>query len=160
MIVLIAAMGKNRVIGADGRLPWHLPEDLQRFKKLTMGKPIIMGRVTYESIGRPLPGRTNIVLTRDPKFGPDGVEAVATPGEALLVALRRIGDGGQVAVIGGGQVYGHFLPLAGRMELTIVGSSPPGDTFFPRFEREDWSVIEETVGVGPPPLTYQTLVRR
>ena len=159
MIVLIAAMGENRVIGVDGNLPWHIAEDLARFKALTMGKPIIMGRATFESIGRPLPGRTNIVLTRNPAFAHEGVVVVTTPGEALVVALRHAGDDGEVVIGGGGQLYRQFLPMAGRMELTIVDESPYGDTTFPEFSVDDWAIESEVVSEGPPCLRYQTLVR-
>ena len=159
MIVLIAVLGSNRVIGVDGQLPWHLPDDLARFKSLTMGTPMIMGRATYDSIGRPLPGRTNIVVSRNPSFSPAGVVAVSTPGEALVVALREVDEGEDISVIGGGQIYRQFLPMAGRLELTMVDDAPEGDTTFPEVAADQWLVREERVVEGQPSVTYRTLVR-
>ena len=108
MIVLIAAMGENRIIGVGGELPWHLPRDLARFKQLTMGRPLIMGRRTFDSIGRPLPGRPNIVVTRNRQFAPPGVDVTTSPGEALLKAMRYEAD--EMFVIGGDEIYRQFLP--------------------------------------------------
>ena len=129
-ISLIAAMAEDRVIGKDGDMPWHLPSELQYFKEATMGKPMIMGRTTFESIGRPLPGRRNIVITRSPSKMPPGVEAVQSPQEALAL----VQDSPEVMVIGGGQVYTYFMPLATRLYLTHIDVQVHGDTFFP-----DWS---------------------
>ncbi|MDX1625242.1 MAG: dihydrofolate reductase [Wenzhouxiangellaceae bacterium] len=134
-IVLVAAMGRNRVIGDDGGMPWHLPADLRHFKETTMGRPVIMGRRTWESIGKPLPGRANIVLTRSRPDLPDGVEAA----DSLDAALEMAGDG-SVFVIGGGQVYAEALPRARRMELTMVDLAPDGDTRFPAWRDVDWRV--------------------
>ena len=160
MIVLIAVLGRNRVIGVDGGLPWHLPDDLRRFKALTMGTPMIMGRATYDSIGRPLPGRTNIVITRNASFSVDGVVAVSTPGEALVLALREARDDGDISVIGGGQIYRQFLPMAGRLELTMVDDAPQGDTTFPELVADQWVIHHESIASGQPTVTYRTLVRR
>lgn len=159
MIVLVAAMGRNRVIGVDGGLPWHLPDDLKRFKALTLGKPIIMGRATYDSIGRPLPGRTNIVISRSVENVHDGVVTVSSPGEALVRALREVDSGAaEIAVVGGGQIYRQFLPLASRIELTVVDLEPVGDTRFPELGPEWVEDAEEVVG-GDPSLRYVTLRR-
>ena len=132
-IVLVAAMGRNRVIGIDGRMPWRLPADLKHFKSVTMGHPIVMGRRTFESIGRPLPGRRNIVLSRSLASAPDGVEVYGS----LEDALAGIGDE-PAMIIGGGAVYEEALPRADRMELTLVDAAPDGDTFFPPHDRHEW----------------------
>ncbi len=158
MLVLIAAMGLNRVIGVDGGLPWHLPDDLKRFKAMTMGKPMIMGRATFESIGRPLPGRTNIVVTRNQFFSSEGVVVASSPAEAVAIARREVGPNGEIAVIGGGQIYRELFPEASRLELTVVDDAPEGDTTFPEFNRDDWTVTEETVP-GSPAVAYRTYRR-
>lgn len=134
-IVLVAAMGRNRVIGVDGRMPWHLPADLKHFKSVTMGHPIVMGRRTFESVGRPLPGRRNIVLSTSLESAPDGVEVCGS----LEDALAGIEDDA-VMVIGGGAVYEEALPRADRMELTLVDALPDGDTFFPDHDRHEWAL--------------------
>lgn len=136
-ITLVAAMGKNRVIGIDGRMPWHLPADLKRFKQITMGKPVIMGRKTFESIGKPLPGRTNIVLTRGDAPLPDGVIRAGS----LDAALAEAGDVPEVMIIGGAQIYAEALSRATAMELTFVDAAPEGDTYFPEWERSEWDVV-------------------
>jgi dihydrofolate reductase len=131
---LIAAMADNRVIGHENRLPWHLPADLQHFKAITLGKPVLMGRKTWESIGRPLPGRTNVVITRDASYQAEGCvvahsleEAVGAAGEAL-----------EVMVIGGAQLYRQALPLAETLYLTLVHAEFRGDTRFPAWRPEEW----------------------
>lgn len=128
MITLILARAENGVIGRDGKLPWHLPADLKRFKALTMGQPMIMGRKTFESFPAPLPGRRHIVLTRDTGWSADGAEVVHSVDAALALA----GDG-DVAVIGGAEVFALFEPLADRVELTEVHASPLGDAVVPGF---------------------------
>jgi len=136
-IVLIAALAENGVIGRDNQLIWRLRTDMRRFRTLTMGCPIIMGRKTFESIGKPLPGRRTIVLTRDPRFRADGVDVAATLDEALALA-QRLGvamAASAVIVAGGGEIYAQALPLADRLELTLVRASPPGDALFPAFDR-------------------------
>ncbi len=138
-IVLIAALAKNGVIGKDGALPWHLPDDLKHFKALTLGKPIVMGRKTYASVGRPLPKRRNVVLSRT--SGPiEGVELVRSLDEAL--ALLR--DEPEVCVIGGGEIYAAFLPLATRLELTHVEADVEGDAKFPEIDPSSWQVTAES----------------
>jgi len=155
-IVLIAAVGENDVIGTEGELPWSLPEDLNRFRRLTVGKPIIMGRGTFESIGRPLPERTNIVLTRDADYAGSGIVTASSPHEALDRARQAPGGDTAICVIGGGQVYRLFLDMADRMELTRVAVSPLGDTHFPQWSQEQWQLIAEVSRPGPPSHTFQT----
>jgi dihydrofolate reductase len=133
-VSLIVAMARHGVIGRDNALPWRLPEDLKRFKSLTMGHPIIMGRKTYESIGRPLPGRTNIVLTRLAGFAAPGCTVVGSP-EAAIAAC---GDAAEAFVIGGAEIYRAFLDHASRLDVTEIDADIPGDTFFPDFDRSQW----------------------
>ncbi len=134
---IIAAVGENHVIGARGKIPWHLPADFKRFKELTMGHPIIMGNKTFESIGKPLPGRTNIVLAQDPNYAADGCLVAHALDEALALAKNAEG-GDEVFVCGGGQVYALTLPLANILYLTKVHGAFEGDTFFPKFNEGDW----------------------
>ena len=133
-IVLIVARAENGVIGEDGHLPWHLPADLRRFKQLTTGAPMIMGRKTFESLPGILPGRRHIVLTRDKGWAEDGAEIARSVEEALQIA-----NAPHIAVVGGAEIYRLFLPLAHRIELTEVHQEPEGDTRFPEFERSDWT---------------------
>lgn len=133
-ISIIAAVAQNGVIGRDNTLPWHLPADLQHFKKTTTGHAIIMGRRNYEDIGRPLPGRTNIVVTRDPRYAAKGC-LVATSLDAALTLSPRDEE---VFVIGGAQMYALALPLARRLYLTEVKADVPGDVRFPDFDRAQW----------------------
>jgi dihydrofolate reductase len=135
-ISLIVAASINNVIGAKGELPWHLPEDLKRFREITMGKPMIMGRVTYESIGKALPGRTNIVLTRDADYRADGCETATRLDQALALA----GETDEVMVIGGAFVYREFLPMADRIYLTRVRAHIDGDALFPELDPDEWTV--------------------
>jgi len=134
VISLIVAVSTNNVIGADGDLPWRLSDDLKRFKAVTMGKPIVMGRKTYESIGRPLPGRQNIVITRQGDFMADGCDVVRSTADAVEVA----GGADEIMVIGGSQIYAAFLPLAERIYLTRVHTEAEGDVFFPPLDKEEW----------------------
>ena len=134
-VVLVAAVADNGVIGAAGELPWHLPDDLAHFRRVTTGNVVIMGRRTFESIGRPLPRRTNIVVTRQPGWSVDGVIAAASLAEALEVAEEYDGD---AMVIGGGQIYELAMPLADRQVLTEVHANPEGDAHYPPFDRDDW----------------------
>ena len=130
-LTLIAAMDRNRAIGKGGRLPWHLPDDLRRFKARTLGKTVLMGRKTFASIGRPLPRRRNVVLTRDPGFRAEGVVVVHT----LEAALAD----GEILVIGGGEIYAQTLPLARRLWLTLVDTEIAGaDAHFPGFDPSEW----------------------
>lgn len=134
-VVLVAAVADNGVIGAEGELPWHLPDDLAHFKRVTTGNVVIMGRKTYDSIGRPLPKRTNIVVTRQADWSVDGVITAPSLTEALALAEEYDGD---AMVIGGGQIYELAMPLADRQVLTEVHSAPDGDAYYPPFDREEW----------------------
>ena len=138
-LTLIAAMGKNRAIGMAGRMPWHLPAELQHFKKVTMGKTIVMGRKTWQAIGRPLPGRQNIVVSRNPDFHADGVDLATSLEDAALMS-----ESDEVMIIGGGQLYALALPLAQRMVLTLIDIEPEADTWFPEWDDQNWSQISES----------------
>jgi dihydrofolate reductase len=138
VISLIAAIAADRVIGNRGALPWRLPDDLARFKRLTMGHPVVMGRATFQSMERPLPGRRNIVLTRDPAAAIAGCEIAHSREEA-----RALGGGQEIFVIGGAAVYALFLPVADFMYLTLVDAKVPGDTFFPDVPWRQWQVRSE-----------------
>ncbi len=137
---LIAALDRHNAIGRDNDLPWRLPDDLKRFKALTLGKPVLMGRKTAQSLGRPLPGRTNLVLTRSGQVPFDGMQAVASVDEALRIALA---DGaGELCVIGGGEVYALCMPLATHLHLTHVETAVEGaDAFFPAFDASQWRTV-------------------
>jgi dihydrofolate reductase len=137
-IALIVAMGENRVIGVDNRMPWHLSKDLKRFRKITMGKPILMGRKTHEAIGKPLPGRENIVLSSDTDYRAEGCTLVHSVAEALAAAR----DAPELMVIGGADLYREFLPMAERLYLTMIHQSFDGDTFFPEVNWSDWREVE------------------
>lgn len=132
-ITLIAAMARNRAIGIEGEMPWHLPGELGHFKKATMGKPIVMGRKTWESIGRALPGRQNIVVTRNSSYHAPGCDLACSLQEAV-----RIADGEEIMIIGGGQLYLQALDSADRMILTEVDCMPEGDTWFPEWDADQW----------------------
>lgn len=138
---MIAAMAQNGVIGRNNKLPWHLPNDLKFFKATTMGKPIIMGRKTFESIGKPLPGRCNIVLTRDPDFVKEGVKVVASVKAAIKLAesVALIDGVEEVMVIGGSQLYEQFLSSADRLYMTQVHAEVDGDAYFPELDLHAWS---------------------
>ncbi len=133
-LTLIAALARNRVIGRDNRLPWRLPADLRFFKQTTMGKPLLMGRLTWESIGRPLPGRRMIVLSRAPGYHAPGCIVIHSLAEALPAA----GGVPEIMVIGGASVYAQSLPLAERLYLTQVETDLPGDAWFPEWDARDW----------------------
>jgi dihydrofolate reductase len=137
VITLIVAVADSGVIGRDNGLPWHLPEDLKRFKRLTLGKPIVMGRKTYESIGKPLPGRQNIVVTRDPNYRPAGVIVVKDPESAL----RAAGDAPEIMIIGGAELFRVYLPFAGRIHLTRVHGDIAGDIFWTALDEREWLVV-------------------
>lgn len=138
IISIITAMSSNRVIGINNKLPWHIPEELQHFKQVTMGKPMIMGRKTFESIGRRLlPGRKTIVLTR----GHDLVGADFAVANSVAAALQAAGDVEEVIVVGGAGVYKEFLPLAHKLYLSIIPQEYAGDAFFPEFDPTQWNLI-------------------
>jgi len=159
-VSLVVAASSNNVIGRDGGLPWHLPDDLRQFKRLTTGKPVIMGRRTFESIGKPLPDRRNIVMTRDPDFAADGCEIVSSAGDAIDL----VEDVDEVMIIGGGMVYHDFMPLADRIYLTRVQGEVEGDTRFPELDMDEWDVVavEEYPAVGDREFAFdiETLDRR
>jgi dihydrofolate reductase len=150
-VSLVVAVAENGVIGRDNALPWHLPDDLRHFKRLTLGKPVIMGRKTFLSIGRPLPGRHMIVMTRDPAWQAEGTTVVHSLAEALALAAR---DGGGAAVeamvIGGADIFALALPLADRLYLTRVRGRPPGDTYFPAPDPADWVEVARAPGAPGP----------
>ena len=162
---LIAALAHNRVIGRDNQLPWHLPADLKHFKALTLGKPIIMGRKTWDSLGRPLPGRLNIVVSRQAGLTLEGAEVFATLEEAIerADAWAREEDAEELMLIGGAQLYQQALPLAQRLYLTRVALQPEGDAFFPDVPLADWQCLVEEVHEAEdalPAYRYQTWQRR
>jgi dihydrofolate reductase len=146
MIVLVAAVGENGVIGRDGALPWRLKSDMQHFRRLTLGRPVVMGRKTYESIGKPLKDRTNIVISRDPAYAAPGILVAPSPQAALAAArgdaLRRSADA--IAVIGGAGIFSHCMETADRLEITLVHASPQGDTFFPAIDPGHWREVRRT----------------
>lgn len=134
-LTAIAAVARNGVIGAQGDLPWRLPADLRRFKALTTGHVLVMGRKTFESIGRALPGRTTIVVTRQPGWSADGVRVASSVDDALVAAAEL---GPETFVAGGAEIYAQTLARADRLELTEVHAEPEGDTFFPELDRSAW----------------------
>jgi dihydrofolate reductase len=142
-IVLIVAVADNGVIGAGGTIPWRLKTDLQRFKTMTTGKPVVMGRKTFISLRRPLPGRTNIVLTRDGDFRSPGVIVTTSLADALAVAtgdaLRRFVT--EIAVIGGAEIYAQWIGFADRLEITEVHAAPEGDTYLAAIDAADWEEV-------------------
>jgi dihydrofolate reductase len=142
-VCFVVAVGENGVIGKDGALPWRLSTDLRLFRRLTFGKPVIMGRKTYESIGRPLDGRDNIVVTRDPAFGGGGIVVVQSIDAALERAreLAAARNADEIAVIGGADIFRALLPQADRIYLTRVHALPPGDTFFPQIDAAAWREV-------------------
>ena len=144
IISIIVAIGNNRVIGNKNRLPWNLSADMEHFKKLTMGKPVIMGSLTYESIGKPLPGRENIVLTKDPDYKIAGCKIAHSLDEAILLAENSpLGEKSkEIMICGGASVYKQYLPRADRMYLTIIEGHFEGDAFFPEFNVEEWEEKE------------------
>ena len=164
-VVLIAAVADNGVIGRDNTMPWRLGSDLKRFKALTVGKPVVMGRKTYLSIGKPLPGRTNIVVSRDAGFAAPGLLVAGSLDAALSAArddaLRR--GGHEIVVIGGSDIYAQCMPLADRLEITHVHARPDGDTRFPPIDRALWREIARSEhSAGPQDevnFAYVTYVR-
>jgi dihydrofolate reductase len=153
-LALVVAMTANRVIGLDGEMPWHIPEDLRHFRRQTMGHAIIMGRKTHESIGRALPGRQNIVITRklDAQF--EGCDVANSLAEAIAMA-RAAGDD-EPRVVGGGAIYALALPLATKLIVTEVDLDVKGDTHFPPFDPGHWRVVDERAGAG---VLYKTMER-
>ncbi|MEP7241076.1 MAG: dihydrofolate reductase [Devosia sp.] len=139
-IAIIAAVAANGVIGDGARIPWRLPSDFAHFKRMTVGKPLIMGRRTFESIGRPLPGRTNLVVSRRPGYQPDGVIVISSLEAALdhAQAIATADRANEIMIGGGAEIYAQALPLADRMYITHVGLNPQGDAHFPPVNQQDW----------------------
>jgi dihydrofolate reductase len=155
---IVAAMAKNGVIGIGNRLPWHLPEDLKHFKAITMGHHIIMGRKTYESIGRPLPGRTTVIVTRDPAYRAPGCLTAASLDGAVAIC----GDDPEVFFVGGAELYAQALPRADRLYLTEIQAAYEGDAWFPAFDLGQWRELSRQVhasvdGLGYHFVTYQRI---
>lgn len=147
-VSIVAAVADNGVIGSNSKMPWRLSTDMKRFKRLTMGKPVVMGRKTFESIGKPLPGRLNVVVTRQPGFRPEGV-AVAASLDAALAMAAEAADKGEVVVAGGGEIYAAAIGLADRLYITHVAARPEGDTRFPDIDPAVWrATATETVPAG------------
>ena len=140
-VVLVVAMARNRVIGRAGSLPWHLPDDLRHFRELTQGGMVILGRKTYESIGRPLPKRRNVVVSRSPSYQAPGCETASSWEAALALAA----PGSRAFVIGGGELYRLALPMAKRIELTLVDADVEGDTTMPEWDRDDWREVSRSM---------------
>lgn len=160
-IALIVALGRNRAIGLNNRMPWHLPEDLKYFKRVTLGKPVIMGRNTFESIGRPLPGRPNIVISRNEGYEAQGITVAHSLEAALKVAQALLPAGqDEVMVIGGAQIYAQAIAKADRLYLTEIDAGPEADAFFPAFERAQWQQVmceSHAAGDGNP-VAYSFVV--
>lgn len=161
-ISLIVAMAQNRVIGRENQMPWHLSEDLKYFKRVTMGKPVIMGRNTFESIGKPLPGRPNIVISRNPDYDADGISVVSSVQDALELSeqLTELDDNAEVMIVGGAQIYAQTLPLAQRLYLTEVHAVVDGDAWFPAVNQAEWRLVarEDHPAAGNNPYSYSFLI--
>ena len=155
MISMIWAMGKNNALGCRNRMPWYLPADFAHFKKVTLGKPVIMGRKTYESIGKPLPGRKNIIITRDMDFRPEGCIAVNSIDGAKAYAAE-----GEVFIIGGAEIYRAFLPLAHKLYITEIDQAFEADTYFPEIDYSQWKLVSSRLGPRDEknPYDYEFLV--
>ena len=157
-VFIVAAMADNQVIGVDGAIPWHISEDFRRLKALTMGKPLVMGRKTFESLPGLLTGRRHIVVTRNPGWSAEGAEPAAS-----LAAALKLANAPHIVIFGGEALFAEALPLADRIELTEVHLSPPGDTRFPEFDRSEWT---ETFREKHPPqgktpgFDFVTLLRK
>ena len=136
---IIVAKSRNNVIGSEGSLPWHIPEDLKKFKSITMGKPMIMGRSTFESIGKALPGRKNIVMTRDKEYQADGISVAHNLEEALILCEQAR----EIMIIGGGEIYKLFFGIVNRLYLTNVEKHIDGDVFFPKIDLSKWRIIRK-----------------
>jgi dihydrofolate reductase len=162
VVTHVLAATSRGVIGRNGGMPWRLPSDMKRFRQVTMGKPVIMGRKTFDSIGKPLPGRTNIVVTRNPQFTHEGVKTVGSLQAArdLCDSIAAIDGIEEAMIIGGAEIYRQALPLADRLYLTEVHAEVEGDTTFPEFDRSEWQEIarEDFEAAGPNPYNYSFLI--
>lgn len=156
IVSVIAAMARNRVIGIANTLPWRLPEDLKHFKALTMGHHIIMGRKTYESIGKPLPGRTTVIVTRDPAYRVDG----CLTAHSIDAAVAACGADPEVFFVGGAELYAQVLPRADRLYLTEIQAEYVGDAHFPEFDMDQWRESERRENVSPDGLVYHFVTYR
>jgi len=152
-LTLIAAISENNIIGKDGKLPWHIPEDLKRFKELTWGKAVLMGRKTYESISKPLPKRTNIVLTTNTEFFPQGVIVAKSLDEALEICRNYE----QTYVIGGQKVYQQTIDIADKLEITHVHKTIEGDAYFPKIDNSKWN---ETKRIDKTEYSFATYLKK
>ncbi|ENT5105355.1 dihydrofolate reductase [Pseudomonas aeruginosa] len=164
-LAMIAALGENRAIGIDNRLPWRLPADLKHFKAMTLGKPVIMGRKTWDSLGRPLPGRLNLVVSRQAGLALEGAEVFASLDAALAraEAWAQAEDADELMLIGGAQLYAEALPRAARLYLTRVSLAPEGDAFFPEIDGAAWrlaSSIEHAAADDAPAYAFEVWERR
>ncbi|WP_429187820.1 type 3 dihydrofolate reductase [Aeromonas veronii] len=161
-ISMIAAMAHDRVIGKDNQMPWHQPADLAHFKRVTLGKPVLMGRKTFESIGRPLPGRRNLVISRNPDYQAEGIEVVGSVEAAL--ALLAGSSVEELMVIGGGHLYAEMLPSADCLYLTRIDLAVEGDTRFPAFDDGQWQRVDceshPADEKNPHPYSFETWQRR
>ncbi len=159
---MIVAVAENGVIGRNNALPWYLPNDLKYFKQTTMGKPVIMGRKTYESIGKPLPGRTNIVITRQADYQPEGVKVVSSVEAAreLAESVCLIDGQEEAMIMGGAEIYALALPHTDRLYLTEVHADVEGDAFFPEYDKSLWQEVarEDFAAEGPNPYNYSFVV--
>ena len=155
-IVHVVAVADNGVIGRDGGLPWHLSDDLKHFKACTMGKPMIMGRKTFDSIGKPLPGRTSIVVTRDPEYRASGTTVVQTLDDAVQLArtVAQTSGASEIAIVGGADIYRQTLALCDRVELTRIHLSPDGDAIYPDLPETEWREMSREDRVSPDGISY------
>ncbi|MCH2340861.1 dihydrofolate reductase [Pseudomonas sp. NPDC047963] len=164
-LAMIAALADNRVIGLDNKMPWHLPADLKHFKAMTLGKPIIMGRKTWDSLGRPLPGRLNLVVSRQPDLHVEGAETFTTLDAALVRAEQWAREQGvdELMLIGGAQLYTQALGQAQRLYLTRIEVNPAGDAFFPAYDEADWERVDSEAHPAEgetPAYRFETWQRR
>ena len=164
-LAMIAALADNRVIGLDNKMPWHLPADLKHFKAMTLGKPIIMGRKTWDSLGRPLPGRLNLVVSRQPDLHVEGAETFTTLDAALVRAEQWEREQGvdELMLIGGAQLYTQALGQAQRLYLTRIEVNPAGDAFFPAYDEADWERVDSEAHPAEgetPAYRFETWQRR
>ena len=154
LVSLLVAVARNGVIGRNNALPWHLPDDLKRFKALTLGHAVVMGRKTYQSIGKALPGRDNIVVTRQPRYAAPGCRVAHT----LEDAISAVPIGKTVYVIGGADIFALALPLASRLDVTEIDADVEGDVFFPEYDRSEWRELTREPGAGAQGLRYDFVV--
>jgi dihydrofolate reductase len=161
-LAFVVAVARNGVIGRNNALPWHLPEDMKFFKRVTMGKPVLMGRRTWESIGRPLPGRSNIVITHQEDYEAEGIKVVNSLQEARTLAehIAEIDGVEEAAIIGGAFIFAEALPITDRMYYTEVHADVEGDVYFPEFDRDEWKEVErqDFKAQGPNPYDYSFVI--